>query len=415
MPRQADLELARRDPAIRSMQSLFTPTDLVTELAPHWGATGAELRYLRYKPGASLLATVAVRRGAEERLVQAVAFGAGAADKLEKIARAGAKDDVGLGAVIDLGRQVAVADASADRALPGVVGFLRSAEGTTRPLVYKPGRRWVARHTAADGERQVVRVHRPSDAATLVERHRAVAATGLPVPAMKSPHLRVGIITLAWVPGTALDRVGADLDHDALRTEAGRLLAGLHHGNVPAGLPGARRGDDLRAAVTAVGHVMPELADDAHRIAERILAALAGRRQTVLVHGDFSADQVIVRPDLAGACDHTADTEGDQGQAPVTILDLDRVRSDDPMADLASWYAAQVVTAPSTPAGDPEEVLAALLAGYRAAGGTVDTAALRWHAAAALLQRAVEPFRYHQDWPDRVAAIITAADQMGRG
>lgn len=420
---RADLALAERDPAVPSMAAIFEPAALVADLAPGWGATGAELRYLRYKPGVSLVATLAVHLpDGETRLVQAVALGAGpgAADKLEKIVAAGERDDVGRGAVVDAGRALALVDATADRALPGVRRLLRRTEpGAVTTLVYKPGRRWVARHGPAGATASIVKVHRPDVLPGALARHQALAAHGLPVAPLIGHHPRRGTIVTAYLPGTPLDAVpgGAHpaLSHPELWHATGGLLATVHAAPVPPQLPGTDRAAALEAAVTAVAAIAPEHETRARRTADAVVTGLAGRQVLRVVHGDFSADQVLARPDLLGRASATsAGTPSTLDQAPLTLLDLDRSRVDDPLEDLGSWYAHEVVTGPArVTEADPVVVLGPLLTGYRAAGGAVDARALRLYAAAALLQRAVEPFRRRlPGWPERVDELLTTADGL---
>lgn len=415
---RADLALAERDPAVPSMAALFEPAALVADLAPHWGATGAELRYLRYKPGVSLVAALAMHLpDGGTGLVQAVALGAGAgaADKLEKITLAGGRDDVGRGAVVDAGRGLALVDATADRALPGVRRVLRgAAPGVVTTLVYKPGRRWVARHEPAGATASVVKVHRPGVLPGVLARHEALADRGLPVAPLLGHDPRRGTIRTAWLPGSPLDAVAGASVPELWHT-TGELLAAVHDAPVPAALPGTDRAAALDAAVAAVQAIVPEHAAGARRLADAVLAGLAGRRVLRVVHGDFSADQVLARPDLVtSAAPASSASQAVPGQAPLTLLDLDRSRVDDPLEDLGSWYAHEVVTGATRGTGaDPAVVLGPLLTGYRSTGAVVDERALHLYAAAALLQRAVEPFRRRlTGWPERVAELLSTADGL---
>ncbi|PYG00472.1 Phosphotransferase enzyme family protein [Georgenia satyanarayanai] len=401
----ADARLAAADPALPGLRDVLAPLGLVRRLAPAWGVRSARVDYLRYKRGTSLLAgLVLTDDDGATSFAQALAVRAGAADKLAKVRRAGEADDVGRGAVVDDGLAVAVADATADRRLPGVRRVLRDADGVS-PLVYRPGRRWVARVEGAAGPAELVRVYHPGAAAGVLTGHRAL--TGLPVPAVTAVRLRRGTVRSAWVPGTSLDRLAAAAQ---LWGQAGALAAAVHREARAEGLRRVDREGGLAASVTAVRSVAPACAEAAAAAAARVRAGLAGRGAVRVVHGDLSADQVVVRPDLtAGASAEQASP----GQAGLTLIDLDRVALDDPLADLGSWYGALVAT--GAEAGDPAELLAPLLAGYTAAGGEVDERALRLHCAAAVLQRAVEPFRRHlPGWPDGVARLVAAAEELTR-
>jgi len=107
--------------------------------------------------------------------------------------------------------------------------------------------------------------------------------------------------------------------------------------------------------------------------------------RSVVVHGDFSADQVLV---------------GDG----VRLIDFDRVRADEPERDLGGLLAAEP---------DGSSLAGALLDAYRAAGGAVDEEALRRRTVESVLLRAVEPFRTAQpDWRERVEAAVARAEEV---
>lgn len=400
----ADARLVAADPAITGMAEVLAPLGLVQRLAPHWDVVAARVSYLRYKPGTSLVAGLVLTDSAgATSAAQALALGPGAPAKLAKVALAGEADDVGRGAVVDERAGVALSDVTADRHLPGVRRVLRRVPTVTQ-LVYKPGRRWVAREDHDGQAPLLVKAHRSGALRELLAGYRALQ--GLPVAGVVKVRERHGTITHPWVPGRPLDQV-VDATAPGLWDRAGALLAQLHHRPLVDDLARVDRDTQLAAAVAAVRAVLPpDLTAEARATAERVRAGLAGRTVTRVVHGDFSADQVIVRPDLA-ALDVAAATE----QPALTIVDLDRVGVDDPLADLASWYGALVAAADA--AGDPVDVLDPLLSGYYAAGGVADPELLRLHCAAAVLQRATEPFRRHlPDWPERAARLVRTAREL---
>jgi thiamine kinase-like enzyme len=107
----------------------------------------------------------------------------------------------------------------------------------------------------------------------------------------------------------------------------------------------------------------------------------------VPAHGDFHADQLL----LAGE--------------ELALIDLDQLCLADPALDLAT-YAADVVRGRATDLESVQRVLEPLLGGY---GGR--PAALDWHLATAILERAAHPFqRQLPGWPERVDAMVAAAE-----
>ncbi|WNB87129.1 phosphotransferase [Cellulomonas sp. ATA003] len=424
-----DETLVRRDPL--TGLALLLDDDA---LAERLGAPVSR-GYLRHKRGVSC--TLALDVGG--RPAFALAYRPGA-PKLAKTVAAARPDDLLL---VDDAAGVVVARPPADRDLPALARLARDparllarvgvrgigvrgvgvrgvgdpadpaepaadpAASGLRTLAHKPQRRWVGLLTPASGEAVVLRVHRPADTLATLGGTRALQGAGLRVPQILGADATRGVVALTWVPGTGLHRLLAagTATADDLRA-TGAALAALHA--LPAGaLPVRSAPDevtDLRRAAEAVSSLDPTLAGRAHALAERLAVALSDRRTSpVTVHGDFSADQVVIDADgTVGLVDLDAvgggEAEGDLGSA-IAALHSGAVRGAD---RLGPWAAADV-TGPAS----------ALLAGHEAAGcaATVDEDRLRVHTAAALLRRAVDPFRRCSPrWPDEVARLLTTAE-----
>src|SRR5699024_10789212 len=118
---------------------------------------------------------------------------------------------------------VALADVTADRHLPGVRRVLRNCTEVA-PLVYKPGRRWVARTASAGQGPQLVKAYDPATVPLVLAGHRALS--GLPVPGPRQVLRRAGVVVTPWVPGASLDTLGGQVP--ALWSRAGELLARVH-------------------------------------------------------------------------------------------------------------------------------------------------------------------------------------------
>jgi hypothetical protein len=99
------------------------------------------------------------------------------------------------------------------------------------------------------------------------------------------------------------------------------------------------------------------------------------------------------------------------GASGPVLLDLDRSRVDEPLADVASWVAHARAAVPGLDADAAREQAQRLLDGYTAAGGDPgDPSRLPALVALALLQRSVEPFRYRKPgWPGLVRRLVQAA------
>ena len=168
-----------------------------------------------------------------------------------------------------------------------------------------------------------------------------LAARGLPVGAAVldpvTPTSRY-VTVWPWVEGVDLAHAP---DPDAAAAAA-HALAGVH---IVADSVGGQRIQRMLTPGDPPQHRVARIVTDALAVAPE----LAGRMLSVIerlpepawdtghiVHGDFSADQVIRR---AAA---PQDTGAGAGSADITIIDLDRVRLGDPHEDLGCFAAAEL-------------------------------------------------------------------------
>ena len=192
---------------------------------------------------------------------------------------------------------------------------------------------------------------------------------------------------------------------------AGQALARLH------GIPGPGSGDGhgrsrpgyrdgpeaasvhLAATLGMVTVLVPELEAAATRLADRLRSRLdevTAGTAPVLVHGDFSADQVLV------------------SGADIRLIDFDRARSGAAEADLGSFAAVEEVrrwTADPGPGPYTDE----LFEGYGAGGGQFTPAAVPVWAAYRLFCDSVDPFRDRAPgWSEVIARHIDRAAELVR-
>ncbi|WP_152195621.1 phosphotransferase family protein [Georgenia subflava] len=411
-----DHRLIASEPDLPGLGTVLDPPTLLGRLGPAWGrgdAVAAEVTYLRHKPGTSVVVGLTVRTAdGSTHLAYAVAHRLDAPAKLDKLRDAGARDLAGRGVALDRALGIALVDATADRHLPGVRSLLAADADATEALVYKPARRWVAVQRPATGVPSLVKIHRPTRTYDNLVGHRLLHGTRVPVPRVLEVRPGQGLIRTEFVPGAALDRIQPA--PPGAWAGAGELLATLHALGPSGDAVEVNRGAGLAAAVSAVRSAVPTAVAQARETVELVRSVLVGRDVRTVVHGDFSADQVIVRPDLArAAAPEHGELPARPGQAPLTLVDLDRVGVDDPLADVASWAAHEIVSGRTGGASDPVTVLGPVLDGYTASGGLVDERALAALTAGALLQRAVEPFRTHQpDWGERVTTLVDTAHRL---
>lgn len=405
-------DVVRRDTALPGLRLALDPAalgELLSARVPGWSVDGLHLAYLRYKPGASLVAAIAWDTPTGRRFAAVKTFSRASAPKLAKIRRSGVGDDVGWGAVIDEERHVAVHDISSDRWLPGVRAVMAGTCGPMDVLRYKPERRLVGRIDDVEGI-HLVKVHRPGAAARTLRAQRRFATAGLPVADVLDADPGRGIVHYRWLSGVTTD-VSCGDGESGDPAAVGALLAAVHRVEPGVGFARADPRSDLVDSVHGIAAAVPELADEARSVAKTVLDQWSARRGHIRVtHGDFSADQVVT-------LDNAAPTPIASRFGRLGLLDLDRACLADPMSDVASWIAAEMVDGRTELDADPVDVAGGLLSGYlpEHPGSAKSDRLERLYplTSAALLQRAVTPFRHAEPgWPARMAELVTAARRL---
>jgi aminoglycoside phosphotransferase (APT) family kinase protein len=378
--------------------AVLTDIDALTELLSATDETLLQRPYLRWKPGTSCVSALQLASGP----AYAAAFSAAAGRKLVKTLEQAPAGSVLLA---DHGLGVLVARPSADRDLPALrhlgsalarvqrhhprsatgraPGDLVSAVEGVRTLAYKPFRRWVGA-VLGDQTGYVLRAYRRGDleqARTGVKTARRLLGGLTPQPVGQSRGQ--GLLVQAWVSGESLDcaLAAGSAPADALST-IGRTLAGVHRHQPP---PSARRlvNTPLGAAAELLGALDVDLGRWAAHLAARLDGCRRQDEHSVFVHGDFSVDQVVLGPG-----------------GPV-FLDWDRAGIGPAAVDLASMRAA----------GLDLRSWQRVLDGYREVRPLPRD--LDWYLAAALLERAPEPFRRgHREWRSEIGQQLAAVGHL---
>ena len=405
---QADRAIARRDPALPGLPWLLDNTRL-SELL---GET-VHITRVRYKPGTSLLVAYHRLRNGSFAYGWAQTAAAPAGKLLRREASSRSRggnnrllrpdprhDDI----------LVAVGGVEDDWRLCRNLRWLRhnGAErlglhvtpGTGLPagssiLRYKPERRLVllTRNATAAVVIKTSVAAAPGQQAQFLERLRHHGVPLLPQLA-DAEGLAHGIsASKAWGTG---DLTACSNQTDAhLPYAAGQALAALH--SFP--LTGAAGAADtavqdasynwrqdhaaqLSATRAMVSALLPELEPLARQLESRLADLLLDRppRTAVLVHGDFSPDQVLM------------------GDREVRLIDFDRARTGTAEADLGSFAAAEETALSASggapggaPAGGPKT--ARLTDGYLDAGGRFTESGMAAWAAFRFFNSSVDPFR----------------------
>ncbi|QDY89995.1 aminoglycoside phosphotransferase family protein [Arthrobacter sp. UKPF54-2] len=409
-PRTADLLLAGRDQRLPGL-AVVLDDDLLS------GLLGEPVRItrVRYKPGTSAL--VAFRRpaGSAEEYGWALTTAhnvklSGRARKSEQhggslrllpaapphadavIAVGGIEDDWALGTNLRWLAGQGLEQLGAVR--PPGSGLLRAGATVLR---YKPERRVVLLEHNQDAPLVIKTAARPP-AGNAGRLHRQLQHHGVPVLPMLGTADFLDHGTSASPRWGERDLASGGSPKGA--REAGEALARLH-GIAAEDGAGSAAADfvqrQLAVTCAMVAALVPALEERAAAVAARIRRRLDGdgvSGPAVVVHGDFSADQVLV------------------GGEEVRLIDFDRARAGVPEADLGSFAAAEEMGRWSgTTAGTP--LTAALVEGYVHAGGRFRPAAADAWAALRLFAGSVDPFRDRsRDWAAGMSRHLDGAWEL---
>lgn len=411
----ADQALVARDPRLPDLRLLLDASACASLLGDRLGEPVVVTpRYLRYKPGTSCVLSADLKTAAGHGSLLIATYTQHGAPKLAKSVDRAPEGSV---LIADPGRGLLVTKATADRDLPGIAalhdrrghGLVRHLLGTDGPadelavrtIRHNPQRRWVGLLGPGDRPRAVLRVYRPRRMTGPLAAVQALARSGLGTPRLLGRHKRLGVSAIEFLPGRTLSTQVAldEVQDSSAYHSAGVSLARLH-GCGDLGLrPIAEAAESgaVRKSAAQLARLMPETAAMVHDLADRVTGRLQGLpelRQPV--HGDFSADQVVI-----GADGRTA------------LIDLDSARLGDPAADLACACAALArdVALGECTAQDEYRRRRALFDGYRSDGAAIDWDRVTIHEAAHLLRRAVDPFRRRQtpEWTEAAHRLLEAA------
>ena len=385
-------DLGLIDPLVPSVAAIADAT-VLSRLVAEAGEELIDRGYLRYKPGTSLLAALRLRSGP----AFAYAVSDAARPKLAKLV-----DRAPQGSPLhwSLSDGLLLARPAADRDLPaltdtaGLAGLAGAAEGPREwtTLAYKPQRRWVGRPAGAGDSDPVLRAYRRRslpDALTGWRLAEWIAdQTPVRLPRLAGRDDRSGVLAVDWLPGRPLDRVLVDQPTPPRLQSVGAALAAVHScvcdddRRLGAEQQTTERLRAVEAVVAELTTVLPACRPRAAGVLRSLQATRPLDTDVRPVHGDFSADQVIIAAD-----------------GSVGLADWDRAGWGDPAADLGSLRAS----------GLPSEAYAVVLEGYRSVREL--PSALRWHAVLAGMLRLTEPLRScQQDWRSAIAVRLTALE-----
>lgn len=414
-----DAAVVARDSAIPGMGVVLDFERLAERLAasvPAADIVGGAARYVRYKPGTSCLVQHDLVIAGRRHELTAKAFTRPAAGKARKLVRtAEHPGPLGPGGVLLDEDAAAVLFAPNDPQLPALaalsdparrdlvlrrlVAALPCDSSTFTLATHRPERRFVGKVETGDGVRLVVKGYGADEFGRARSASKAFAAANDDQVAPRlGSSARHRLLAFGFIVGEPLDRLLAQGDATTAQLEElGRLLAGLHDVRSRHLRRIDRRTEAMAVleAAQAVAATVPHLASRVRGAGARVAQLLlALPEENSAVHGDFSADQVVVGDSLA-------------------IIDYDAAGIGDAASDLARFSAVATaeVIAGRLPAQSAEKAVEAVLTGYEQTAGTGTQPRMPLHRSAWLLRLAPEPFRRRSaDWVDQTERLLAAAE-----
>lgn len=260
------------------------------------------------------------------------------------------------------------------------------------PLKLKPQRRLVGRLDRRGRPAAFLKIHaRERFADALIA---ATLSQFGPGPRLLHADAKSGVLLTEWLDGEALQAGTSREDQFIL---AGELLAQVHAADLPMPLRTDRKDDlsSLEMVIADCAHLLPSLKDRLADLGESLRVALLSQPRTPgLIHGDFSADQVLVGP--AGA----------------HLIDWDRSAIGDRGSDIGCFLARlgkDVLDGSTTPEG-AAQARRGFLEGYAARALLPPSSAAQKLRHLALLL--TEDFRHqHPDWDQRIEALLALIER----
>lgn len=439
---EADAAIARHDPSLPGLPWLLDDArleELLRHSAQGAGIVRVQVDYLRYKPATSCLA--ALRLFDQQNKVQHAfvkALPAGSRDwgwQSRRLTRRSCADGR-FSVHLDESLALLFASAEHDRRITALAShFLSSRQQGCQPPVsgpatamrapwplrlpatwpnlavtagaagwgewtdwqilrYKPERRLVARLQLEQQPTGLLRACSQADFDMTLAGARLAESLGFSRLLASDPahHCLVS----QWVTGESLHpgSGGLELDEHSFR-QLGACLHRLHHSRQTHPLRRTQQAelDALNQAADMACLLQPALARQLRALQQQLQKnqPRAGE-QTVLIHGDFSLEQVIRRPD------------GD-----LCLIDWDSACMGDPASDIGSLLARLTLQVQEglLPPGTPEMALGNILSSYPAPALRAFCQRVHWHAAAGLLRLMPEGFRKRRPgWSSTMASAL---------
>lgn len=418
-----DAGVVKRDPAVPGLKLLFNRkafTARLREALPGTEVKKVRAIYSRYKPQTSCLMTFQAKLNGTGTTLYAKALNPKAGEKLFKLDNRNAAPGVsGPSHVVFDDVAVAVYFFPNDRklnALPLLADETKRGElfrtllpnsphyqeASIRMLNYKPERRFVAQAVFESGERAVIKLYAENEFPFADCGARAIKSAGrLRAPRRLKRSRRHRLLIFEWLRGEPLHRAWREPDFPLRKIrDVGAALAHLHAQKTD-GLQRRTRETEAvatLAAAEACADVCPALGKFIRKLSLKLAdELLKAPCQVCPIHGDFSADQVVLR-------------NGNTG-----ILDFDSAALGDPAADIGSFIAQlEYDQMKEGISGSRKNAVAnAFVSGYLGSKCAESFLPIRLYTAVGLIRRAPHPFRNREpNWRRFIERLFERAGEI---
>lgn len=402
---EADQRIVSRDGKLPGLAVLLDTERLLAELKtlePFRNAIQAEIQYLRYKPNNSCACTLYIKSDdgtclhyyAKALTAERFQESWNNPSRQKLVEKGGTFAPLALHHLCimllhpvhdrAIGKPSWLADETALRHILKACSLPASEAEipSIKILRYKPERRLVAKISNKGRATAVLRSGTPEEFSKMLIGNAFGAAYGGVV--LNGADGASCTLATHWQKGESLCPEEGRIPDDSVIAGLGKKLARLH--SAASRHPSSYTLADEIQSAADVGntfrHLLPEYTDWFEALQKRISDGLSGiPEQSVLIHNDFSLDQVIQRT-------------GKSGETKLHILDWDRSAQGHPLLDLASFQARlelQVIEG-VLPRYEADRLSDGLLKAYRKKH-EAKQADLCLFTASALLRLAAEPFR----------------------
>ena len=422
MMNDADRQLVERDstlPGLRILLDSNALLEILRNLAPLKEAVSVTLAYLRYKPGTSCAASLIVTLSSgESRHYFAKALPPHRFQQSwlhpKRQALIAAGDPNAPMALPDV--SIILMHPAHDRTLRALSILLdddkrralfkeflpttRNPESINwRFIRYKPERRAVIVLSHEEKRLAVLRFGGSNEYGCMLQGAAVGAALGhTPLITLRGADR---MLVTGWIAGNSLDPEHNGVPAPTLMAAAGKVLAKIH--SAPFSPPLVRtNAENIQAlwrVMNTLTAIYPAAVERFQNITIRLAQSMtANRDEQTLIHGDFSADQLVLS----------------NHDGKLRLLDWDRCSCGSPLTDLATFQArlelqviGQLISREQADAS-----ISAFLNGYTT-HREVEPHLLKSYCAWALLCLANEPFRTRSpNWPTQIEALLARAEQF---